>query len=115
MGIIGSVFASWGPIIAEAQKSTMGLAAVIVLMITVVALVGLHRTPRKYFRPAFLRGSDEAAISCHSTTSSARASIEDGIVRPNAFAVLRLRTISNLVGCRTGKSAGCSPLRMRPA
>ena len=34
------------------------------------------------------------------------------MVRPSAFAVLRLITSSNLVGCCTGKSAGFSPLRM---
>jgi hypothetical protein len=35
-------------------------------------------------------------------------------VRPSAFAVLRLITRSNFVGCSTGRSAGFSPLRMRP-
>src|SRR5262249_44231624 len=49
----------------------------------------------------------------HSITSSARASSEVGIVRPSAFAVLRLITNSYLVGYCTGKSAGLSPLRMR--
>src|SRR5262249_36593751 len=34
----------------------------------------------------------------HSMTSSARASSVGGIVRPSAFAVLRLMTSSNLVG-----------------
>src|SRR5262245_28580542 len=50
----------------------------------------------------------------HSMTSSARASSLSGTVRPSAFAVLRLMTSSNLVGCRTGRSAGFSPLRTRP-
>ena len=50
----------------------------------------------------------------HSITSSARASSVGGTVRPSALAVLRLMTSSNLVGCTTGKSAGFSPLRMRP-
>jgi hypothetical protein len=35
----------------------------------------------------------------HSITSSTRASIKGGIVRPSALAVLRLITSSNLVGC----------------
>ena len=35
----------------------------------------------------------------YSITSSARASIAGGISRPSAFAVLRLTTSSNLVGC----------------
>ena len=44
--------------------------------------------------------------------SSARASTAGGIVRPSAFAVLRLITSSNLVGCSTGRSAGLAPLRI---
>src|SRR6266403_523309 len=50
----------------------------------------------------------------HSITSSSSASPVGGIARPSALAVLRLRTISNLVGCWTGRSAGFSPLRTRP-
>src|SRR5262245_7460876 len=45
-------------------------------------------------------------------TSSARASTAGGIVRPRAFAVFRLITNSNLVGCSMGRSAGFAPLRM---
>ena len=50
---------------------------------------------------------------CYSITSSARASTDGGIVRPCAFAVLRLITSSYLVGACTGISAGVSPFRMR--
>src|SRR5262249_21174687 len=50
----------------------------------------------------------------HSITSSARASSLSGICRPSAFAVFVLMISSYLVGCRTGRSAGRSPLRMRP-
>src|SRR5262245_16238803 len=60
---------------------------------------------------------DEVAASDlrgHSITSSARASSVGGTVRPSDLAVLRLITSSNLVGCTTGRSAGFSPLRMRP-
>src|SRR5262245_30097660 len=49
----------------------------------------------------------------HSITSSARASTVGGTSRPSALAVVRLMTSSSLVGCKTGKSAGFSPLRMR--
>src|SRR5262249_6145076 len=56
---------------------------------------------------------DELAAATHSMTSSARASSVGGISRPRALAVVRLMTRSNLVGCKTGKSAGFSPLRMR--
>ena len=38
----------------------------------------------------------------HWITSSARASTAGGIVRPRAFAVFRLITNSNLVGCSMG-------------
>src|SRR5206468_4035194 len=51
----------------------------------------------------------------HSMTSSARARIDSGTVRPSALAVLRLTTSSNVVGCWTGRSAGFSPLRILPA
>jgi hypothetical protein len=53
-------------------------------------------------------------LRCYSITSSARASSVGGTSRPSAFAVLRLMTSSNLVGCITGKSAGLSPLRILP-
>ena len=50
----------------------------------------------------------------YSITSSAVICIINGTMRPSAFAVLRLMTSSNLVGCSTGRSAGLSPLRIRP-
>src|SRR5262245_2756457 len=49
----------------------------------------------------------------HSITSSARVSNVGGTVRCSDFAVLRLITNSNLVGCWTGRLAGLSPLRRR--
>src|SRR5262249_48176991 len=51
----------------------------------------------------------------HSITSSARASSIGGIVKPSALAVFKLMTSSKVVGCCTGRLAGFSPLRMRPA
>src|ERR1700731_1479813 len=62
----------------------------------------LHRLDRTSF-----------AWRTHSITSSARASTVGGTSRPSAFAVLRLSTVSYLVGVCTGRSAGFSPLRMR--
>src|SRR6516162_4423282 len=50
----------------------------------------------------------------HSITSSAMASSCSGTSRPSAFAVLRLITSSNLVGCHTGRSAGLAPFRILP-
>ena len=46
--------------------------------------------------------------SPQSMTSSARASSVGGTSRPSAFAVLRLTTSSNLVGCWTGRVPGVS-------
>src|SRR6516164_7214115 len=47
--------------------------------------------------------------TCHSITSSARASSVGGMSRPRAFAVVRFMVRSNLVGCSTGRSAGFAP------
>jgi hypothetical protein len=78
---------------------------------------------------AFATGKESPQVACatvqaaprgvgreshHSITSSATASSPGGKLRPNALAVLRLITSSNLVACMTGRSAGFSPLRMRP-
>src|SRR5258707_13398859 len=48
----------------------------------------------------------------HSITSSALASRVGGISRPSVFAVLRLITRSNFVGCSTGRSAGFVPRKI---
>ena len=45
----------------------------------------------------------------HSITSSARVSMIGGMSRLIDFAVLRLITSSNFVGCSTGRSAGLAP------
>ena len=50
----------------------------------------------------------------HSITSSARATSVSGKVTPSALAALRLMTSSIFVTCWTGRSAGFSPLRIRP-
>jgi hypothetical protein len=55
--------------------------------------------PLRHFFPAY------------SITSSARASSVGGTSRPSAFAVVKLMTSSNLVGCSTGMSAGFAPRR----
>src|SRR5262249_33057386 len=54
---------------------------------------------------------DELA-ALHSITSSARNRNDSGIVKPIAFAVLRLITSSNFVGCSTGRSADFVPCRI---
>src|SRR5262249_45585045 len=55
--------------------------------------------------PLHLRG--------HSITSSARTKSDGGTSRPSDLAVLRLRTVSYLVGAWTGSSAGLAPRRIR--
>jgi hypothetical protein len=50
----------------------------------------------------------------HSITSSARTRSAVGMVIPSAFASLRLTSSSILLDCCTGRSAGFSPLRIRP-
>src|SRR5580704_9223 len=75
---------------------------------------GLLRASRKRPRRRAADQRDEIA-PLHSITSSATASSVGGMARPSAFAVLRLITNSNLVGCMTGRSAGFSPLSIRPA
>jgi hypothetical protein len=52
------------------------------------------------------------ASPSYSITSSAVASSDGGTGRPSVLAVLRLITSSNLVGCKTGRSAGLAPLRI---
>jgi hypothetical protein len=79
-----------------------------------IGLKHLKKRPRRE-RPCRRRAAeqrDEVAPS-HSITSSAMESSRAGISIPSAFAVLRLMTNSNLVGCSTGSSAGFSPLRIR--
>jgi hypothetical protein len=50
----------------------------------------------------------------YSIIASASNWIEFGTLIPRALAVCRLMTNSNLVDCRTGRSAGFAPLRMLP-
>ena len=57
--------------------------------------------------------AQQAAVSGHWLTWSARARIDDGRVTPSAFAVLRFTASSKIVGCSTGSSAGLAPLRIR--
>src|SRR6516225_4586458 len=58
---------------------------------------------------------NELAALHYSIISSARPDRGSGMVMPSALAVLRLMISSTFVDCTTGRSAGFSPLRMRPA
>src|SRR6516162_6581382 len=79
-----------------------------------VNLAYLLRARRARPRRRAAEQRDELTTFHHSITSSARASSVGGTSRPSALAVLRLRNRSTLVDCCTGRSAGFSPLRMRP-
>ena len=62
-----------------------------------------------------LRLTRQMRSDSQSITSSARNSIDWGMFKSSTFAVLRLITASNLVGCKTGMSAGLAPLTIWPA
>src|ERR1700681_2192908 len=53
-------------------------------------------------------------LELYSITSSARERRSSETFRPRALAVFRLITSSNLVGCKTGSSAGFAPFRTLP-
>src|SRR5262249_953527 len=102
-------------------------------LLTTAACGGLRSTPDCRPRRALLHLSYSYAPPCgppllvtqcheptyavqqnsHSITSSARCWRDQGTSSPRAFAVLRLMTNSNFVGCCTGRSAGFVPLRIR--
>src|SRR5215831_7523428 len=65
-------------------------------------------------RPRRRRAAEQRyeLAALHSITSSASESRLSEILIPSALAVLRLITVSNLVGCSTGRSAGFAPLRI---
>src|SRR5262249_58848160 len=73
-----------------------------------LSLLGAHRE-RPRCRAAEQR--DERA-PFHSITSSARPRSVGAMSIPIAFAVFRLITISNLVGCSTGSSPGFAPRKI---
>jgi hypothetical protein len=92
--------------------------------------LGGHGVGMFRLRSAFVRRTDSSRTSRHvrfvpipdscaaakatySISSSARNSSDSGIMRPIAFAVLKLTINSNLVGCSIGRSEGLAPLASR--
>src|SRR5262249_15906450 len=66
-------------------------------------------------RPCGRAGDNHAErAAVHSITSSARLRSDGGSVMSRMRAASALMTSSNFDGCTTGKSAGFTPLRMRP-
>ena len=72
-------------------------------------------SPHRQQRDVSAASNSMTSSAHHSITSLAATSSLSGTSRPSALAVLRLITNSNLVDCMTGKFAGFSPLRIRPA
>src|SRR5262249_46449950 len=71
------------------------------------------RRARPRYRCRAAEQPDELA-PLHSITSSTRPISGIGTLRASALAVFMLMTSSTLVACWTGRSAGFSPLRIRP-
>ena len=81
--------------------------------VSVDGFLKADRSCVKHNRPFHLSATAQGRTTTrYSITWSARPSTEGGMVRPNAFAVLRLITSSNFVGCSTGRSPGFAPLRI---
>src|SRR5262245_4766521 len=74
--------------------------------------LGLLRGRRDRPRRRAAEQRNELAPPDHSITSSASASKLSGTSSPSDFAVLRLITKLNLVGCSIGRSACLAPLRI---
>src|SRR5687768_13612090 len=67
----------------------------------------------RYFdRAQYRLWISDFGLFAHRITRSALAKTLGGMVRPICFAVFRLMTSSNFVGCSTGRSAGFVPLRI---
>ena len=96
----------------DGTKHRPWLTALLARRPTKVAAIALAN---KLARMAWAMMARGELPSPHSITSSARASSVAGTSRPRALAVCRLMTNSNLVDCRTGRSAAFAPLTMLPA
>src|SRR6266571_2587408 len=82
------------PIATDARTSSMGS------FVPQAAVSGCNKVRVQNLTPALdVIGLVLRPYSSQSITLSTRASSNGGIVNPNAFAVLRLITSSNLVGC----------------
>ena len=62
-----------------------------------------------------ISGCEQTQQYDHSKISSARPDSGSGMVMPSARAVFKLMNIWTFLACCTGRSAGLSPLRIRPA
>src|SRR5262249_40964982 len=68
--------------------------------------------PAASFCQSILTEPHDELAPPHSMTSSARSSNDSGMVRPSAFAVVRVTTKSYLVGSAAGRWPGFAPSRI---
>ena len=76
---------------------------------------GADRLAVKTKRMIPCTGGPHGVVSRYSISSSTRARIFGGIVRPRAFAAVRLTSSLKIAACCTGSSAGAAPLRILSA
>ena len=115
---IGSIKGRGTDVVRKIQyRKIVGVAENKLQRLQFLPTVRLYRG-RNQFNPDWFQAlKNEAEKSSRSKniyliTLSARYSMDCGIVRPICFAVLRLITSSNFVGCSTGRSAGLAPFRI---
>ena len=75
-------------------------------------IISVHFTPKSRHVQCTSRCLLWPKADIHSITSSARNNTDSGTASATAFAVVRLITKSNLVGCSTGISPGLAPCRI---
>jgi hypothetical protein len=77
-------------------------------------IISVHFTPKSRHVQCTSRCLLWPKADIHSITSSARNNTDTGTASPIAFAVVRLITKSNLVGCSTGISPGLARAEFYP-
>src|SRR5439155_22887884 len=91
---------------AERRRGIAGVEELGDLTVVPVAEFGESRGDEETSHAAIIAQAPTARRTIHSITWSARRISPGGMVTPRAFAVFRLITSSNFVGCSTGSSAG---------
>jgi hypothetical protein len=96
---------------SSSNPSSSGCHSMICCQRSSVSVIRLPQRSVTYFNGCFYPVCLRRPCN-HLMTLSARNSTDCGIVRPICFAVFRLITNSNFVGCSTGRSAGFVPFRI---
>ena len=82
-------------------------------MSALVRIPDSSRTLRQFRKCATGGLMHRHKLDLYSITSVAVANSVDGTVRPSVLALFMFMTMSNLVGCSTGRSDGFAPLISR--